>query len=264
MLTAVKNQVRVILLSVKYNIMREMTNRVTFLTNVGFMILNNASFIIQWLLLFQLKKNIGGYALNDVMVLWGFAASTYGLSHILFQRAYELSGIIMNGKLDSFLVQPKNVLLSVISSGTNTSAIGDLIYGYLVLIIFRFSIINLILFTFLSILGTLVMTAFVVLVNSLSFWIVRGDMVADSLINIMIPFSTYPDTIFKEAIRLLFYTLVPVGFIVYLPMKIILHFNLLSLILVICFTVFLVLASFFIFYRGLKRYTSSNLMAARI
>ncbi|MDF2485437.1 MAG: hypothetical protein K0R46_1605, partial [Herbinix sp.] len=40
MLTAAKNQLRVILLSLKYNIMREMTNRVSFLTNVLFMILN--------------------------------------------------------------------------------------------------------------------------------------------------------------------------------------------------------------------------------
>ena len=47
MLTAVKNQVRVCVLSVKYNIMREMLNKVTFLTNILFMMLNNATFIVQ-------------------------------------------------------------------------------------------------------------------------------------------------------------------------------------------------------------------------
>ena len=36
MLTAVKNQMRVCFLSIKYNMMREMVNKVTFLTNVGF------------------------------------------------------------------------------------------------------------------------------------------------------------------------------------------------------------------------------------
>lgn len=264
MLTAAKNQTKVILLSVKYNIMREMTNRATFLTNVGFMVLNNATFIIQWLLLFHLKKSIGGYNLDDIMVLWGFAASTYGLSHIFFQQAYGLPGLIMNGKLDSFLVQPKNVLLSVISSGTNSSAIGDLIYGYLVIIIFNFSLTHLILFTVLSILGALSMTAFVVITGSISFWIVRGDMVAENLYNIMIHFSTYPDTIFKEGIRLFLYTVVPVGFVIYLPMKIVLHFNLLFLLAVVGFTGLIILIAFFIFYKGLKRYTSSSLMVARI
>lgn len=47
MLTAVKNQGRVCLLSFQYNMMREMLNKVTFLTNIGFMMLNDAAFLIQ-------------------------------------------------------------------------------------------------------------------------------------------------------------------------------------------------------------------------
>lgn len=264
MLTGAKNQTKVILLSVKYNIMREMTNRATFLTNVVFMILNNAAFIIQWVLLFHLKQSIGGYSMKDIMVVWGFAASTYGLSHIFFQRAYDLPNLIMNGKLDSFLVQPKNVLLSAITSSTNSSAIGDLIYGYLILIIFNFSIPNLFLYTFLSILGAFIMTAFIVLAGSISFWIIKGDMLVDNLNNIMLFFSTYPDSIFKGIVRFILYIIVPTGFIIFLPTKIILHFNLYYLLLVIGFTIFIIFLAFFVFYRGLKRYSSSNLMIARM
>lgn len=264
MLTAVKNQLRVIALSVKYNIMREMTNRVSFLTNVFFMVLNNATFIIQWLLLFHIKSDIGGYALKDVMVLWGLAAGSYGLAHILFQRAFSLSDLILTGKLDSFLVQPKSVLLSIITSATNSSAIGDLIYGYLVIIIFRFSIPGLVLYTLFSILGALIMAAFGVITGSISFYIVRGDMLAENLYGIMINFSTYPDSIFKKVVRLLLYTLVPVGFIVFLPLKIMLHFNLMLCFGVAGFTLGICLLAYVVFYRGLKRYTSSNLMSARI
>jgi ABC-2 type transport system permease protein len=264
MLMAVKNQCKVILLSVKYNIMKEMTNRITFLTNVGFMMLNNATFIIQWLLLFHLKKEIGGYALNDVMVLWGFAASTYGIAHIFFHRAFTLSELIMNGKLDSFLVQPKNVLLSIISSATSSSAIGDLFYGYLIIIIFKFSIINILLFTYLSIMGALVLTAFAVLTGSISFWIVRGDMLAENLNNTVINFSTYPDGIFKGVVRFLLYTIVPVGFVVYLPIHVILDFSFLGLFALTGFTGFIISVAYFVFYKGLKRYTSSSLMSARI
>ena len=61
MLMVVKNQLRVCLLSLKYNIMREMLNKVTFLTNIGFMMLNNAAFIVQWIILLRLKTDIGGY-----------------------------------------------------------------------------------------------------------------------------------------------------------------------------------------------------------
>ncbi len=264
MLTAVKNQFRVILLSVKYNIMREMTNRVTFLTNIIFMILNNAAFIVQWLLLFQLRPEIGGYGFRDVMILWGLAATTFGLAHILFHRAFTLSDLILNGKLDSFLVQPKNVLLSILTSSTSTSAIGDLIYGYLILVILHCSIADFLLFTLFSVTGAIIYSAFATITGSLSFWIVRGDMLADNLNNIMVNFSTYPDTIFKNGIRLLLYCLVPIGFYVYEPLHILLKFNLISTLGVIVFTIGLSLLAFFVFYRGLKRYSSSSLMSARI
>ena len=51
MLMEVKNQIKVVLLSTKYAIEREMLNKVTFVSNIIFMILNNSSFIIQWIIL---------------------------------------------------------------------------------------------------------------------------------------------------------------------------------------------------------------------
>lgn len=244
--------------------MRQMTNRVSFLMNIGFMILNNATFIIQWLLLFTLKEDIGGYGFKDIMLLWALCASTYGLSHIFFQNSNALPYMIMNGKLDAFLVQPKNVLLSVITSGTNVSAIGDLIYGYMLLSIFNFSIGNLLLFTYFSIMGACIFTACTVITGSIGFWLKRSDMLTESLNNIMINFSTYPDGIFKGVVRLLLYTLVPVGMYIYLPVHVILHFNLRNLLIVTGFTIFIIMIAFVIFYRGLRRYSSSSLMGARI
>ncbi len=90
MLTAAKNQLRVCLLSIKYNIMREMVNKVTFLTNVCFMVLNNASILVQWFILFQLREDVGGYTLREIMLLWGLTAASFGLARILFARVFSL------------------------------------------------------------------------------------------------------------------------------------------------------------------------------
>ena len=87
MLMEVKNQLRVFGLSVKYALMREMLNKVTFISNVLFMILNNASFIVQWIILYSLKDDVGGYTLKQVLLLWGFAAANYGFSRFFFNRA---------------------------------------------------------------------------------------------------------------------------------------------------------------------------------
>ena len=102
MLMAVKNQVKISWLSIKYAIMRELLNKITFFTNIIFMILNNAGFIIQWAVLYSLRDNIGGYSFREVLLLWGIAAGSYGVSRFFFKKAFSLSETINEGKLDSF------------------------------------------------------------------------------------------------------------------------------------------------------------------
>ena len=94
MLMEVKNQLKVFFLSVKYALMREMLNKVTFVTNIVFMVLNNASFIIQNVILFSLRDDIGGYEFREVLLLWGMAAGTYGISRFFFRNAFRLSDTI--------------------------------------------------------------------------------------------------------------------------------------------------------------------------
>ena len=264
MLTAVKNQVRVCVLSIKYNIMREMLNKVTFLTNICFMALNNAAFIIQWVILFHLKKDIGGYTMKEVMLLWGLAASTFGLACILFDRAFSLPDLIISGKLDAYLVMPKNVLLSVITSSTNTSAIGDFLYGILVMCIFSFSVGRFFLFLLFSATGAVIITAFARMMGSLSFWIVRAELFGDNMVNCVISFATYPDGIFHGKVRFLLYNIIPVGMTVYQPVHIMMHFDLGSLLTVLGYALLISAAAVFVFYRGLRRYSSSSLTAARM
>ncbi|MBD5393573.1 MAG: hypothetical protein HDR23_08455 [Lachnospiraceae bacterium] len=264
MLTAVKNQVRVCALSIKYNIMREMLNKVTFLTNILFMMLNNASFIIQWLILFRLKENIGGYTMKEVMILWGLAASSFGLSQILFARVFSLPELIINGKLDSYLVQPKNVLLSMMTSATNVSSIGDFLYGLVIYCIFGPSVSGFFLFLFFTITSAVILTAFALLMGSLTFWFVRADLFAGNMTNILVTFSTYPGGIFKGTVKFLLYLIIPVGMTIYLPVDIMVNFNIYRLLIVLAYAVLLSAAAAFVFYRGLKSYSSSNLMEARM
>ena len=263
MLMEVKSQLKVTLLSVKYALMREMLNKTTFLTNITFMILNNASFIIQWIVLYSIKDNVGGYTLKQVLLLWGLAAGTFGISRFFFKNAFSLADTINNGKLDSYLVQPKNVLISAITSNVEASAIGDLIYGYIMLVVFGINIPNFIMFTFFSVMGGFVLTAIAVILGSLSFWFNKTDVIADVGNSLVTNFATYPDGIFKGVAKVLLYTLIPVGLINYLPIKIITEFNLPLLLIVSTGMIFIILLAFLVFYKGLKRYSSSNLMIAK-
>lgn len=261
---AVYNQLRVCLLSVKYNIMREMINKVTFLTNIIFMMLNNGSFLIQWAILFRLKEDIGGYGFREVMVLWGLSASSFGLSHVLFARVFSLPELIINGKLDAYLVLPKNVLLGVMTSSTRTSAIGDVAYGLIMICLSGFGIGAILLFLLFTVTGAVIITAFALLMGSLSFWFVRMEIFGNQMQNVLISFATYPDGIFKGGIKYLLYYIIPTGMMVYLPVHVITDFNPKSLLTVLGYALGLSVLAVGVFYRGLWRYSSGNLMEARL
>lgn len=263
MLTAAKNQVRVCLLSIKYNIMREMVNKVAFLTNVCFMVLNNASILVQWFILFRLREDVGGYTLREIMLLWGLTAASFGLSRILFARVFSLSELIISGKLDAYLVQPKNVLLSVMTSSTNISAIGDLLYGVALACACRPGVVGFLLFLLFTVTGTVVFTAFALLMGSLSFWLVRMDILQSQMTMGMISFGTYPDGIFEGISRFLLYFVIPVGMAVWLPLHVMVRFDAGTLFAVIGYACLLSGAAAAVFYRGLRRYASGNLMEAR-
>lgn len=264
MLTVVKNQAKCTLLALKYGLMKEMLNRASFISNILFMILNNASMLIQWMILYSLKDNIGGYTFKEVMLLWGLAASTYGVSRAFFASAFKLSDTINTGKLDAFLVQPKSVLLNTITTHVSSAAIGDLIFGFAMVFFYGFSIKTFLLFTLFTITGGLIVTAFAVILGSLAFFLNNSDIISDSGNNLMIHFATYPDGIFKGVVKALLFTLVPVGIANYIPLQVIIEFNIFKFLIVIGVTIVFVLLAHLIFNLGLRKYSSTNLMSARI
>ena len=68
-------------------------------------------------------------------MVWGFAEISFVLAIIIFGGATFIPYYIEDGKLDAYLVQPKSVLLNILNSHCSMRAFGDLIYGYLVILI---------------------------------------------------------------------------------------------------------------------------------
>ena len=73
-----------------------------------------------------------------------------------------------------------------------------------------------------------------------------------------------PGGIFKGITKWLLFTVIPVGIVEYIPIKILVNFNYTLILINICFTILIVLLAFLIFAKGLRRYSSTNLMNARI
>ena len=132
------------------------------------------------------------------------------------------------------------------------------------LAIYGLNLKSFLLFTFFSLLGSLILVSISVIFSSLSFWFGKVDIISNTANSLMTNFATYPDGIFKGIIKILFYTIIPIGFVNYLPIKIMTDFNLMYTLIIIFSTIFFVSLAFIIFYRGLRKYSSSNLMNVRV
>ena len=263
MLTEAKNNLKIMFLSIKYNLMKAMENNVAFLTSVIMMIFNNATFIIQWITIFSIKEYIGGYTINDVMLFWAVASGSFGIAHIFFNGAYKIPQYIEEGKLDAYLTMPKNVLCQVATSSLEPSAIGDLLYGYIALCIFNFSLKNLLLYNILIIFGGLVYVSTVVIYNSLTFKFYRSSYLTEAIRDVYLNTSLYPDVIFNKIVKFISFSLIPSGLATWIPAHLLMRFSIVNFGILIGGTMVLVGAAFVIFNTGLRAYTSSNLVGAR-
>lgn len=259
MLTEAKNNIKFILLSMKYNVQRQMTNSTSFLMNVNLMIANNASMTIQWFIYFSLNDNFNGHTFKQQMLVIAICCFSYGLTFLFFAGVNNISKYVEIGGLDKYLLKPKSILISVMTSETRISALGDLVFSIIIVLFYYNKPLQILLFLFVGFLSFLIELTFLIIINSITFWFIRFSDTIDTAIGSYNTFSTYPSTIFNKGIKILMFTIIPIGFAVYLPTSLFKDFNIYNLLIVICFTIFNLLFSRFLFYKGLKRYTSSNM-----
>lgn len=265
MLTEVKKYLRLVLDYFRLNLSAAMEYRASFITQVLGMILNNTFFIFFWWIVFRNTGTIGSYSFKDVMTIWAISASAFGIAFILFGNARNITNLIIQGGMDVYLLQPKNVLVNMVCSSTVVSAWGDLIYGLVLFFaVYGLDPVRLPLFLLFILTGGILFTSLLISAHSLTFYIGNASGIANSVFEFLISFSLYPDDIFKGYIKFFMYSLIPAGFITFLPMRIIKEPDIKSILLVLAFSaVYLAFASF-VFYRGLKRYESGNLIVNRM
>lgn len=265
MLTEVKKSLKLMLYYFKFNISSVMEYRVSFLVQSFSMILNNSAFIFFWWILFNNVNTIGGYSFQDEMMLWAVMSTSFGLCFVTFGNVNSITKMILNGELDTYLLQPKDPLLNILCSKTVVSAWGDTMYGIILfLLINGFDIKSFLLFLMFCITGALIFASVLVFFHTLSFYTGNTEGLTQLVTEFLISFSIYPEGIFKGAVKFILYTIIPAAFMVYIPAGVIKQFSLLRLTEVLGAAVLWITIAYAMFYRGLKKYESGNLIVNKL
>ncbi|RLT37293.1 MAG: hypothetical protein DWI57_13835 [Chloroflexi bacterium] len=253
----------------KINLLSAMEYRAAFLLQVCGMMLNNAFYFVFWVIFFDRFEKVNGWGLEDMFLLFGVVAVAFGAGTYLFGNSLYLSGIIANGELDYYLSLPKPVLLHVLASRSVASSAGDFLYGIFsfvvtILVTGEFSGGMLARYLLACLAAMAVVVGFLVLVQSLAFWIGNSSLLTANAVNAIITFSLYPITLFDGTAKLLLFTVIPAAFVGALPAQFVKSFDWASLgQLLLGAIVFLGLA-IVVFQRGLRRYESGNAIQVRM
>lgn len=243
----------------KTNLLSAMEYRVAFISQIIGMMLNDFIYFAIWIIFFERFRDVRGWGISDMYITYGVLASAFGLVAMLFGNAFTLSEIINQGRLDYYLSLPRPVLLHTVSSRMISSGMGDFTYGFLSYgLSGQFSLDGLLRFVLATLLAAAVFAAFLILVQSLSFWLGMMSNLTALALNAMITFGIYPITLFDNYAKLILFTLIPAALMGAVPADFITRFTWQSLAeLLVGAIAFLVLAVT-IFRIGLKRYESGS------
>ncbi len=252
-------ELRFLLALWRANLQAAMEYRASFITQVVGMMLNNALYFIFWLLFFDRFKQVRGWDLGDMLLIYGIVAASFGLGAFLFGNAMSLADAVATGKLDYYLALPRPVLLHALASRSVASGLGDFIYGVLsFLLAGQVSLLSAASFVVGVACGTAVFIGFLVIVHSLAFWIGDASQLGGQALNALITFAIYPLSLFDGTARLILLTIIPAAAIGTLPAQLVRDFSWANLGAIgLAAAVFLGLA-ILVFHRGLRRYESGS------
>lgn len=251
--------------SFKANLKGAAEYRGNFFLQVFGMILNNIMFLVFWGFFLDRTGPIGGYGINEVLALWGFGAGSFGLGMLLCGNVFQLSRAIVQGELDVYLLQPKDPYFSFVISRSMLSAWGDFFFGLGIFVYLAWnSALTFFLYLLFTLAGAIIFVSMFMMMQSLSFFWGNSTSLARTLRELLITASIYPETIFGPGMRWIFYSILPAGFISFIPLRVMSSLSWELIPLVLAAAMAYLGLSYLIFRLGLRRYESGNLIGGRI
>jgi ABC-2 type transport system permease protein len=264
MIRSLVNYLRLAATYVHFNLKAQLEYRGAFFSQVASMFVNDGAWVAFWILFFERFPVLHGWNLTDVIALWAIVTAGYGLAFGIMGNAVQLAACIVQGEIDAWLLQPRAVLPHMLLGRSSPTAWGDALFGYVVYVGFvRPDLPHVVTFLVLSVAVAVAFVGFGILSGSLSFFIGNASALADQWRSTLISFSTYPPTLFRGAVKIVLYTVIPAGFASYLPVEALRRMSLLYALLSVGGALALLGAGTAAFYLGLRRYESGNLVTMK-
>lgn len=265
MLMEVKNNLRFFRNSLITNFKSILVYKSMFIIQSSLMFINNLLFITIWINIFR-NANTSFITFDNILGLNAIATIAFGITYFFFGGVWYINSYIVECTLDSYLLQPKNVLLNVLLSKCDFSAFGDILSGiFLATIVSRGDVIKICVLILFGTFSSIFFIATEIILRSISVWIGDTSKLSERYLHTLLTnFSSYPEIIFPKGIKILLYTIIPAGFLSHLPLNVFYKFDFVKLLIYILVGIIYLMLAIVIFNKAVKHYDSGNAMNVRI
>lgn len=247
------------------NFASAMEYRAAFISQIVGMFINNSVFFVFWVIFFDRFKEIRGWGVSDMFLLFAIVATGYGIGFTFFGNALQLSRLIAEGRLDYYLAQPRGVLLNVLASRMSNSALGDIAFGVTSFVLAgQFTLPAIGLWIVASLLAGVTLVMSFTFFHSLAFWLGNSSALAEQAANAILTLAMYPTDIFSGAIRLLMWTILPASLVGALPLDVVRNSDVSGLAILAFATCVVTFVTSATFYLGLRRYESGSALNVNV
>jgi ABC-2 type transport system permease protein len=242
------------------NLASAMEYRVSFISQIVGMFINNGIYFVFWIIFFNQFGAVGGYSTDEVFLLFAIVTLGYGLGFMFAGNTRQnMAYLIAQGRLDYYLVFPRNLLLHVIFSRMTVSTVGDIAFGLIAYSFTgRFTLAEIGLYLLTAVLSAIIFVGYAVISGSLAFYMGAAQYASQQMTNAMLTFSLYPNGLFSGMARLMLYTVIPAAFVGAVPVDIVRFQDIRLLLWLIAAAALIWLVAIGMFYFGLRRYESGS------
>jgi ABC-2 type transport system permease protein len=201
----------------------QLAYRGSFLLDCGAQALAQGGELVVILVLFNRVTALGGFSVDEVLLVYAFASTAFGLSDLFAGQLNALPAYIREGTFDVLLLRPLGTLPQLMASDLPLKRIGRVFTGLAVLtyallhndVVWTPWSVALLVVT--PVAGAVIFSGLWVVACSVCFWLVDGQELTNAVTYGSNTFTSYPISVYSGWLRRLMAFVVPGAFVAYYP-----------------------------------------------
>jgi ABC-2 type transport system permease protein len=208
---------------VRAQVRSQLTYRGSFTMNCAAQAIAQASDLVAILIVFSRVARLGGFDIHAVLLFYAFSGLSFGLADLAVGSIERLPAYIRTGTFDVVLIRPLWTLLQLFVGDFQLRRIGRALtaFGVLVYVVstsdVHWSPAKALLLVLTPLAGAVIFGAIFVAANSVSFWFIDAQELANTVTYGGSYLTSYPITVFTTWVRALLAYVVPGAFVAYYP-----------------------------------------------